>query len=258
MKAGKDVYCEKPLTLTIDEGKALVRVAAETNKSLPDRQPAAHDSTAAFAWPCELVRNGRVGQVQTIECRDRRQPGRRPVQGIGSRRKVSTGISGWGRRRSVDYVKEKCHYDFRWWYEYSGGKMTDWGAHHHDIAQWALGMDSSGPIAVEATGEARPSAATATTATRISPPPTATPTAPRCEATSQGRKRRAFRRRGRQMDLRQPRRHQRPATPASSTSRCPRDAMRLPQFQQPHAQLHRLRQAAGSSRLPTSRSAIAR
>jgi len=59
-----------------------------------------------------------------------------------------------GPTAQVDYVAERCHYEFRWWYEYSGGKMTDWGAHHNDIAQWALGMDESGPISIRGTGAA--------------------------------------------------------------------------------------------------------
>jgi predicted dehydrogenase len=153
MRAGKDVYCEKPLTLTIDEGKAIVRVARETNKRLQTGSQQRSDFNGRFRLATELIRNGRIGDVKSIECRIDGNPAGGPFMTSGAPPELDWDF--WmGPTPRCDYIKEKCHYTFRWWYEYSGGKMTDWGAHHLDTAQWMLNMDGSGPISVEATAEA--------------------------------------------------------------------------------------------------------
>ena len=59
-----------------------------------------------------------------------------------------------GQTPDVPYIKERCHYTFRWWYEYSGGQMTDWGAHHIDIAQWGMGTDQTGPVEIDGKADA--------------------------------------------------------------------------------------------------------
>ncbi len=146
MRAGKDVYCEKPLTLTIEEGRAMVRVARATNKILQTGSQQRSDTR--FRLACELVRNGRIGRVRRITTLIGDNPRGGPFQVAQPPEGLNWDF--WlGQTPRVEYVPQRCHYDFRWWYEYSGGKMTDWGAHHNDIAQWALGMDESGPIQVE-------------------------------------------------------------------------------------------------------------
>ncbi len=147
LRAGKDVYCEKPMTLTIDEGKVLTRVANAGDRIV---QVGTHQrSDARFRLACELVRNGRIGRVTRVETRVGANPKRKYLYPSP----VPDGLDWdfWlGQAPYVPYIKERCHYDFRWWYEYSGGKVTDWGAHHNDIAQWGLGADETGPVAVEA------------------------------------------------------------------------------------------------------------
>jgi predicted dehydrogenase len=152
MRRGKDVYCEKPLTFTIAEGKAMVRVARETNRRLQTGSQQRTEFNGRFLLATELVRNGRIGKVQSIECR----VGDNPTGGPFRQQPAPEGLDWdfWlGPTPHCDYVPEKCHYTFRWFYDYSGGKMTDWGAHHLDIAQWMLDMDNSGPTEVEGTGE---------------------------------------------------------------------------------------------------------
>jgi len=146
MKAGKDIYCEKPLTLTIDEGKRLVEVQRQTKRVL--QTGTQQRSSSHFRLACDLVRNGRIGKIQKVEVW--LPAGLR--QGPFKTSPVPEGFNYdfWlGQTPKVEYVKEKTHFSFRYWWEYSGGTMTDWGAHHNDIVLWALEMDSSGPVSIE-------------------------------------------------------------------------------------------------------------
>jgi predicted dehydrogenase len=145
MKRGKDVYCEKPLSLTVAEGRAMVEAARKYDRVFQTGSQQRSDDR--FRLACELVRNGRLGKIQTVETRI----GENPKGGPYPTAPVPEGLDWnlWmGPTPEVDYVERRCHYEFRWWYEYSGGKVTDWGAHHNDIAQWGLGTDETGPVEV--------------------------------------------------------------------------------------------------------------
>ena len=149
LRGGKDVYCEKPLTLTINEGKALLKVARETERVF--QVGSQQRSDLYFRLACEVVRNGRLGKKLSIETRIGENPQGGPFKVESPPAELDYDF--WlGQAPKEDYVKERVHYEFRWWQAYSGGKMTDWGAHHNDIAQWGLGMDQSGPVEVEAMG----------------------------------------------------------------------------------------------------------
>ena len=146
MRAGKDIYCEKPLTLTIDEGKHLVEVQKQTNRIL--QTGTQQRSSIHFRLACDLVRNGRIGKLEKAEVW--LPAGLR--EGPFKTSPVPEGFDYefWlGQTPKVDYVKERTHFSFRYWWEYSGGTMTDWGAHHNDIVLWALDMDDSGPTTIE-------------------------------------------------------------------------------------------------------------
>jgi predicted dehydrogenase len=150
-KAGKDIYGEKPLTLSIDEGKRLVRSVRENKVIL--QTGSQQRSDGRFRLACELVRNGRLGKLQQVTVFLPAGLRGGPFQSSP----VPAGLD-WdfylGQAPLVDYVKERSHTTFRYWWDYSGGTLTDWGAHHNDIARWAIGLD--GPTTVEASVLAEP------------------------------------------------------------------------------------------------------
>ncbi|MCZ6673272.1 MAG: Gfo/Idh/MocA family oxidoreductase [Verrucomicrobia bacterium] len=143
MRAGKDVYCEKPLTLAIDEGKQLVAEEKKSGRILQTGTQQRSDPN--FRLACELVRNKRIGELKEIDVY--LPAGQR--KGPFAPTPVPNGFDWdmWqGQTKAVDYVRERTHLYFRYWWEYSGGTMTDWGAHHNDIALWATGFERSGPV----------------------------------------------------------------------------------------------------------------
>ena len=162
LQAGKDIYCEKPLTLTIDEGKQIIKVLDKTKRVFQVGTQQRSEMGEKFLKAVAIVRDGRIGKLQKVTC----AIGGAPSSGELPKVDVPSGLNWemWlGQTPLVDYVsgekpekgyaQSRCHYEFRWWYEYSGGKMTDWGAHHVDIAQWAAGMENSGPVSVEGTAK---------------------------------------------------------------------------------------------------------
>jgi predicted dehydrogenase len=155
MRAGKDVYCEKPLTLTIDEGKQIRKVLEETGRVFQVGTQQRSEMGLRFLNAVAMVREGRIGELQTVTV----AIGGAPTSGEIPVVDVPAGLNWdmWQGQAPVAEYRHKgngrgnsrCHYEFRWWYEYSGGKMTDWGAHHVDIAAWAFDLSDTGPVQVK-------------------------------------------------------------------------------------------------------------
>ncbi|HVC94878.1 MAG TPA: Gfo/Idh/MocA family oxidoreductase, partial [Pirellulales bacterium] len=162
MVAGKDVYCEKPLSLTIDEGKLIEKVVKETGRVFQVGTMQRTESDQRFLQAIALIRNGRIGNVKKVTCGINGMEPSPVIPAVP----VPDGLDWdfWlGPAPSVPYralpemrqgygggvpLFSNCHYSFRNWHEYSGGKLTDWGAHHVDIACWALGAGDTGPSKV--------------------------------------------------------------------------------------------------------------
>ena len=157
-KAGKDVLCEKPLTLTIDEGKQLCKTVAEHKRVF--QTASENRSIDTYIRICELVRNGRIGKLQHIKVG---LPGGNDSRGVNYELRQPAPVPDgfnydmWqGQAPLAPYAPARCHGSFRWNYAYSGGRLTDWGAHLIDLAQWGNGTQDTGPVEVHGKGEFPP------------------------------------------------------------------------------------------------------
>ena len=150
LRTGKDVYAEKPLTLTIDEGKLLRKTVRETGRIV--QVGTQQRSDPGFQTAVELVRNGRIGKLKLVYVA---VPFFTTRGGPFPPQDVPEGLD-WdlyqGQAPTAPYTKNRAHKVWRWWYRYAGGIVTDWGTHHVDVAHWGADVELSGPVSVEARG----------------------------------------------------------------------------------------------------------
>ena len=166
MQAGCDVYCEKPLTLTIDEGLRFAKWSKKSGQGVSSRHAAAQRGRAAVPEGDRDRAKRPARQEGERARRDRRAAKLADRFPPCRRRRTSIGTCGWAAP-TADYTPERRK-EFRWYFDYSGGKMTDWGAHHIDIAQWALGHDNSGPVKISGSGKFTPIVPESSTGSRTS------------------------------------------------------------------------------------------
>ena len=162
MHADKDVYCEKPLTLTIDEGKIIEKAVKDTGRVFQVGTMQRTECGHRFLQAVAMVQDGRIGTVKKVTCGIGGFPSSPAIPvapvpeeldwefWLGPAPKVAYRALPEMR---VGYgggvpLYSNAHYSFRNWHEYAGGKLTDWGAHHVDIACWALGASDTGPSKV--------------------------------------------------------------------------------------------------------------
>ncbi len=153
-RAGKDIYCEKPMSLTVADGRAMVDAVTRYGRIF--QCGSQRRSSAKCRTSCELVRNGRIGKLQTVRVgimggfwiRKNALPTTEAMP-------VPAGFDYdmWlGPAPEAPYTYNRCHWNFRWNLDYSGGMVTDWGAHFIDMAHWGMGVETTGPVEVEGTG----------------------------------------------------------------------------------------------------------
>ena len=157
LQSGKHVFCQKPLSLTLEENQ-LARAAAEKFPKLQffigTQQRSQKDQ---FLRAVNMIHKGLLGDMQKVTVGINGSPTGGPFPVATAPAELNWDM--WlGQAPKVDFREKRCHYEFRWWYEYSGGKFTDWGAHHVDIAHWALKEDvkGKGPIEIDGSDAKHP------------------------------------------------------------------------------------------------------
>jgi predicted dehydrogenase len=148
-RAGKDIYCETPLSLTIWQGQQMVEAVRQHKRILQVGSQERSNPVTRFA--CALVRNGRIGELKTV------------TTSVGYNDKTGPG-PGWkpqpvpegfdyemwlGPAPEASYHPDRCLGSWRFIYDYSGGQVTSCGSHSNDIAHWAMRTDDTGPVEIE-------------------------------------------------------------------------------------------------------------
>jgi predicted dehydrogenase len=159
LQAGKHVFCQKPLTLTLEENVAIRNAANKYSDKVFMIGTQQRSDRDLFLRAVNLCHQGLLGDIKKITC---------GIDGgaVGGpfAKQMPPANLDWnlwlGQAPLVDYIPERCHGNFRWWYEYSGGKFTDWGAHHIDIAIWAAKRNEKGmgPISIDGSDSNHPMA----------------------------------------------------------------------------------------------------
>ncbi len=144
-QAGKDIYAEKPLTLTIAEGRALVRAVRKYERVF---QTGSQQRSMEYnRYPCQLVREGRLGKIHTVLAANYTGPG--SCDNLpGGPVPADLDWDTWCSRTPLAPYNSRRHLGWMGCRDYSGGEMTNWGAHGLDQVQWGLGMDGTGPVEI--------------------------------------------------------------------------------------------------------------
>lgn len=160
MAAGKHVYCEKPLTLTIAEGELIKKAVEKYGKTFQVGTQQRSEFGSVFLKAVAIAQSGRLGDkleaVSSIGKAASRSDDKNKPFGPFDTKPVPNELDWdlWqGPALDVEFCPNRIGWNFRWWFEYSGGQVTDWGVHHTDIAFWALAGKDGLATAAQGSGE---------------------------------------------------------------------------------------------------------